>query len=89
MAGLLLNWSQELPDGLEWRVWENGELIIDHLASTTFSVDMQGRPDATYEYYVTSVRIADGLESAPGPTVSIVFMNPPAAPTGLTVSLVK
>lgn len=89
MASLLFNWNQEAPEGLEYRLYEDDVLIVDHIGALTFTLDMKGKPDATYEYHVTSVRVSDGVESGPSPATAINFINPPQAPTGLTVSLVK
>ena len=85
MAHLNFNWKHEAPAGLEYNLYEDGVKIVEHIAALNFSLDMTGKPEQTYSFYVTSIRLSDNMESVPSEAVSVNFISP-AAPTGLTAS---
>ncbi len=85
MAHLSFNWNHAAPANLEYRLYEDGAMVVDNIGELSFSLNMEGKQPNQYSYYVTAVDLTTRLESDPSNAVSINFTLP-AAPTGLTVS---
>ena len=64
-----------------FRLYENGQKVVDDIGEMKFSLLMDSHAHATYTYVVTAVDADKGLESTPSNSVRIPFF-PPAAPTG-------
>lgn len=90
MAKITLNWTYTdiaHPDA-EFRIYENGTMIIDHVGALNFTVLMDGKAPGVYKYTATAVDKLTLLESAPSNEVAVNFTKP-AAPTGLKASLTQ
>ena len=86
MAHLNFAWDNpNAPANITYSLYENGTPVVTKIGALDFSLDMTGKADGTYQYYVTSVDSTTGLESKPSNTVSADFLTP-AAPTSLTAS---
>jgi len=86
MAHLNFEWDASPSAGVDsYNLYENGELIVPDIGVLNFSLLMDGKPEGSYDYYVTAVDADRGLESAPSNTVTADFFVP-AAPTNLAVS---
>lgn len=86
MASLNFTWKHDIPANLTFSLYENGEPIVKDIAVMAFSLTMDGKPEGTYSYYVTSVDAVTKLESVPSAAISVNFIKP-AAPHGLTALL--
>ena len=71
-----------------FRLYENGQLIVDNIGELNFSLLMDSKPHADYRYSVTTFDPDRMLESAHSNEVEYSFF-PPAAPTGLVASLMQ
>lgn len=73
-----------IADGMVYRLYEDGNLIVDEIAVTNFSI--VDAPEGTRQYYVTAFSPSTGLESEPSPVVTVRLVKP-AAPTDLAFSI--
>jgi len=71
-----------------FRLYENGQKVVDDIGEMKFSLLMDDHAHATYSYAVTTVDADSRLESTPSNAIKIPFF-PPAAPTGLQGSLTQ
>lgn len=88
MKKLNFSWStsqSEANPQVEYRLYENGEMIIDNIAELQFTLLMTDKEPDTYAYHVTATDERNGLESAPSNVVEVAFF-PPVAPSGLSAT---
>jgi hypothetical protein len=76
-------WDHE-GGSVYFRLYENGELIVNNIAEPYFDVLMKDKEYGDYDYHVTAVRKDFDIESAPSNTYTVNFTQP-AAPTNLRV----
>lgn len=91
---LLFSWSQVTtdtsgntvndPTAIVYRLYEDGQMIVDNIGEIEFSLLMTGKEHKAYSYYVTALDNTTKLESVPSNSVSVNFTLP-AAPAGLSV----
>lgn len=88
MSGsILFNWTHENPEGLTYRLFEDGELVVDEIGEMNFTLLMNGKPYKEYSYHVTAYDPRTKLESEASNVVTVNFMIP-AAPRELRASWV-
>lgn len=85
MKRLVFEWDHQASNGETFNLYENNILAVENIASLNFSLEMDNRDPGTYDFYVTSVDIATGLESPPSEVVAVNFIQP-EAPTNLRFS---
>jgi len=90
MAKITLTWdyTDTVHPDAEFRIYENGAMIIDHVGALNFTVLMDGKAQGIYKYSATAVDKHTLLESDHSNEVAVNFTKP-AAPTGLKASLTQ
>jgi hypothetical protein len=85
---LNISWSHTDPDPQEvkFRLYENGDMIVDNIASLHFDLLMAEKSHGTYAYSVDAVKY--GLASDRSEEVSVNF-SPPVVPTNLKTSWIE
>lgn len=92
MAHFTLSWKppttredgSPIVDSLYYRLFEDGERIVDNIEVTNFSVTIEN-PPPSIKYQVAAVNSVSGLRSELSEPFTVNFIKP-LPPTGLSVS---
>lgn len=81
-------WTHDNPEGLTYRLYEDGTLAVDDIGEMKFTLLMEGKPYKAYGYHVTAYDSRTKLESEASNVVTVNFTIP-AAPTDLRASWLR
>jgi hypothetical protein len=79
-------WDYDQPyvADVHFRLYEDGELVVDDIGELHFDLLMEGKELKEYTYHVTAVRSEFDIESDPSNSLMVPFTKP-AAPTNFRI----